>query len=321
MNLQAKDWISIIKKEYLEDFIRSGGAAVKFAIPMQEGVIEEIAEDLHKSAESAGFHFVAVDSRKTKLHMIDHIFYAIAKEIDWHSLAKAYVSSVLKAEGYRLPADTTKLSLKAIAAVNAREEVFLRREVRSWLEKRIFRDFRMCQEFRIAMIRLCLAQLDDESEESLFETTIVQWLRGELDHIGELKGAHIFQKIRRHNARNMLLSLTRWLKVSGKQGLLLLIDASRYLIDKRPKSADDSLYYGTVAVIDAYEVLRQFIDGTDELENCLMLVVSTPDFLTDELRGVSRYDALKLRIWDDVRDRSRPNPLAPLVRLESRSST
>lgn len=315
MNLLAKDWVSLIKKDYLGDFIRSGGAAVKFAIPMNESVLGELVRDLRKSAETDAFQFVSVDSRKTKLHMIDQLFYAVAREIDWRRAAYIFVSNTFKAEGYRLPSETTKFSLKEIARLNDREEMFLRTEVRRWLEKRIFRDFKMCQEFRIAMIRLCLAQLDGEGDESLFETAIIQWLRGELIHISELKGAHIFQRIRRHNARHMLISLARWLKLIGQEGLVLLIDASRYMIDTRPKTADDTLYYGVVAVIDAYEVLRQFVDGTDEVENCLMIVVSTPEFLTDELRGVGRYDALKLRIWDDVRDKNRPNPLAPLVRL------
>ena len=42
-----------------------------------------------------------------------------------------------------------------------------------------------------------------------------------------------------------------------------------------------------------------------------------PEFLTDTRRGLSRYEALKLRIWDEVRDRQYQNPLGALIRLSA----
>ncbi|MEI6448775.1 MAG: BREX system ATP-binding domain-containing protein, partial [Actinomycetes bacterium] len=66
----------------------------------------------------------------------------------------------------------------------------------------------------------------------------------------------------------------------------------------------------------AYEVLRQFIDATDEMEG-LLVVVSAPEALLDDFsnRSLQKYRALRNRIWDDVRDRSYPDPYAPMVRL------
>lgn len=75
-----------------------------------------------------------------------------------------------------------------------------------------------------------------------------------------------------------------------------------------------------VTVLDAYELLRQFIDGTDEMEGLLVIVLASKDFLNDDKRGLRGYDALKLRIWDEVRDRQRQNPLASLVRLSNRGA-
>jgi hypothetical protein len=66
--------------------------------------------------------------------------------------------------------------------------------------------------------------------------------------------------------------------------------------------------------------LREFVDGTDELEFCLIVVVAPPSFLTDERRGLNLYQALRLRIWDEVRDRQRPNPLSSLVRLSAQEA-
>jgi hypothetical protein len=116
----------------------------------------------------------------------------------------------------------------------------------------------------------------------------------------------------------MLLSLTHWLKLSGKNGLVLLLDISRYTLDK-PKEPDGAFYYSNGAVLDCYEVLRQFIDGTDESDYCFLTILAPPRFLDeiDKRRGVSAYEALKLRIWDEVHDKTYINPLAPLVRIAS----
>jgi hypothetical protein len=57
------------------------------------------------------------------------------------------------------------------------------------------------------------------------------------------------------------------------------------------------------------------VDNTDEMANCVIVVVASPAFLTDNARGLDAYQALKLRIFDEVRDLNRDNPLSSLIRL------
>ena len=85
-----------------------------------------------------------------------------------------------------------------------------------------------------------------------------------------------------------------------------------------PAEARSGFYYSKAAVLDAYEVLRQFIDATDELRGVLVVASVPPDLMTDEARGLPSYAALHLRIADEVRDRRRANPFAALIRLEVR---
>jgi hypothetical protein len=63
-------------------------------------------------------------------------------------------------------------------------------------------------------------------------------------------------------------------------------------------------------------VLRQFVDATDDLSSALIVFMTDERFLPGNTRGLNSYDALRLRLTDDVRDRRRPNPLAPMVRLK-----
>lgn len=321
MDMRSQDWLEIVRREYLQDFIRRGGAAVKFVVPAEDIGHDQLRDQLAKMAKEEGFLFAFVDAKSTKIHMVDKLFHEVARQVDWDELAYSFVTQILKENGYELPSRRDEFNLQQIALLNRREEMFLRRELRTWLEKAIYRDFEMSQEFRIAMIRLCVAQLDPGDASPFLSNAIKEWLRGELRLISALKEALIFQKVARHNARHMLFSLAHWLKVNGKNGLVLNLDISRYTVSARPKDPDDSFYYSAPATLDAYEVLRQFIDGTDELECCFIAVVASREFLTDEKRGLNRYDALKLRIWDEVRDTHRQNPFASLIRVSEGRQT
>ena len=315
MYITPQEWLDTINSEYLQTFIKHGGAAVKFVVPMECVDHNNLLSTLKLYSEQENFLFTSIDAVSTKIHMTDKFFHEIARQIDWDELSHAFVKKVFLENGYQLPELREDFNLQRIAALNNREEKFLRKEIHSWLEEKIFHDFEMCQEFRIAMIRLCLDQLDAGAATPFLSNAVKEWLRGELRLMSTLKEALIFQKIARHNARHMLFSLVHWLRVNGKSGLVIAVDITRYLISTRSKDPDAGFFYSIPALLDAYEVLRQFIDGTDEMEGCLVVVLASKEFLSDDRRGLNRYDALKLRIYDEVRDKRRQNPLASLVRI------
>jgi hypothetical protein len=97
--------------------------------------------------------------------------------------------------------------------------------------------------------------------------------------------------------------------------MVIVLDISQYLVAKRPKVSDGTFYYSRSATIDAYELLRQFIDGTDEVDGLLIVVIAPVEFLNDDRRGIDKYLPLKFRISDEVHDRRIQNPLAALNRI------
>jgi hypothetical protein len=319
-------WLGIVEREYLADFVPAGGAAVKFVVPPTEPGRQRLRAALGDAAARHGLRFAAVDAATTRMHLIDRLFHAVAGQMDWDELIRAFLVRLLSQNGLRLPpspsglepapAGPDDLRLSVIARLNDVPEPLLRTHVDRWIWDALFRDHAMSQEFRYALIHLCLDQLDPGINPAL-GAAIREWLVGETRLISGLKRALIFQKIARHNARHILFSLTHWLERAGQKGLLLVLDIARYAIARRPLEPDGSLYYSAAAVLDAYELLRQLIDATDELEYCFVCVVAAPEFLSDERRGMTSYHALNLRLADEVHDRYRPNPLAALVRLES----
>jgi hypothetical protein len=309
------DWLGVVRPEYLETFITAGGGAVRFLVPTTPVDGRQVGEGLRSAGAELELQFVAVDAATTKLHLADRLFGAVARQVDWDALASAFVWKLLGERGLRLPSEPEgAVDLATIAELNSAEESFLRAELRRAIENDIFRDYAMSQEFRLAMIQLCLARLDPDEDPAL-RAAVLEWLRGELRLVSSVKRAQIFQRVGRHTGMDMLLSLTHWVRRAGRCGLLLVLDMTRYAHNVRRGDRDDGFYYSLPATLDLYEVLRQLIDSTDELEGCFVVVLADPEFLIDDRRGLRSYQALYFRVGDDVHDRYRDNPLAPLVRL------
>ena len=314
MESSPREWLEVVRRDYLEDFVREGGAAVKFVVAEDQAGRAAVADALRAAAEDNGFHFATVDAGSTKVQLIDRLFHAVARQVDWDTLAAAFLVRVLSEGGYQLPTGENDLSLATIARLNEFPERRLNVKLEGLLWEALFRDYAMVQEFRLAMVRLCRAQLYPDDEPAVMEA-VKEWLRGELRRISALKRALIFQKIARHNGRHMLSSLAHWLKVGGRSGLVLVLDISRCALVTPRGERDEGFYYSRPAVFDVYEVLRQLIDGTDELEFCFAAVLAGPEFLTDPRRGLTTYPALYYRLSTEVHDRYRQNPLSALVRV------
>jgi hypothetical protein len=89
-------------------------------------------------------------------------------------------------------------------------------------------------------------------------------------------------------------------------------------LGKTGAAVGSGLRYSPAAVMDGFEVLRQLIDDAEHFAGLLLVVIADDTLIGDDLkRSLGAYQALKMRIWDDVRPEGRDNPLAPLVRLAS----
>lgn len=318
--MSVNDWLSVLRQEYLRGFIKSGGAAVKFVVPQGPTEHEQVLKNLETACREDNYHYAAIDAAYTRVHMVDKLFHDIAKQISWDDLAYNFLCAMLLDSQYLVPADREDFNITQIAYLNGLDLGEMRAIINNRLREQLMRDYAMTQEFRTAMLKLCQAQLDPQDLGFGVTEAVKEWLRGELQLISALRSASIFQKVGRHNGRELLSSLAHWLKVTGRSGLVLTVDISQFLEYKKPGPESSALFYTSAAVVDGYEVLRQFIDSTDELTHCLIVVVAPPSFLTDEQRGVRKYDALYFRIWDEVHDRKRVNPLSSLVRIANQEA-
>lgn len=312
MALDSSEWLDILRREYLEGFIRDGGAAVKFAVVGDVGAAETLAGHLHEAARAGDYLVAHVDAARVKLHLMQDLFHAVARQIDWDDLARRIVTSLYRNAGWEVPHGD--LRVESVAAHNNVDVGPLRVELRRGMEELLRRSHELSKDFRYAMLWLCMAQVASNGQGPDADT-VKDWLRGDLRLISAMKRFLIFRKIGRHNARAMLSSLSACCRLAGLSGLVLVLDIRQFSVARRQDAAEGDNYFTPAAVMDAYEVLRQLIDSTDDLRGMLAVVIADPSLFDDERRGVRVYKALYERVWPDVRLKQRPNPLSSLAQL------
>ena len=314
------EWTGLLGREYLAQFVSSGGAAVKIGVAADSAEVPAVLDAVAGMALEAGYPVVRVDAQRTRVQRMDYLFHAIARQMDWDSLAERYLRDRLAENGIAVGEDQPLYPIDAVADAAGMRRSDLIGLVGRLVSNGILRDYSLGREFRTAIALLCQRAVNPQNVSPADADIIKAYLRGEKFPLGALKKLQIYQRIGRHNARTLLSSLARYLRQTGHPGLVVLLDLDAVVTDRAPLPPDavpdpTLVKYGRVGVLDTYEVLRQCIDETDETAYLLMVVVTGPGIVEHPKRSVDNYSALKLRTVDDIRDRERANPLSALVRL------
>ena len=312
LELGTDDWVGTLRDEYLDTFVREGGAAVKVTVVPSPRMAAALTGRLLSEARQRGFVVATVDAASCKTHLLHNLFHEVARQLDWDGLIRAFVRRLMLEAGLALP-PTGELDLASVAGVSDQDVTIVRQDMRLALTQHLMRDRALGRQFRLGALALCQAVLEPDELRTELAGHVRLWLRGELTRITSLRQAFIHQRIDRNSARTMILSTSAFVRHAGSEGLMVTVDISRYALS-RPLD-DGRNRYSKPAALDMWETLRQFIDGVDDLEGGLFVFVVGREFVEDDARGLRGYNALHLRLTDDVRDRRHPNPLAPMVRI------
>ena len=313
--ISADDWIGHIRREYLASFIKDGGSSIKFAVTQDAASQDSLSHDLCASAARDGYLVARVSAQDTRIHMMDQLFFRIAEQVPWRELSRAVVNK-LAVEGDFAPAvDGSESLIDRLASANRMEPTSIKQLLRPKVETRVAKNRKLARDFRVAVSHLCWAELSGGLDAEMTATVIIEWLTGRNRAVAAVKPYQIFTRIHRTNARHLFASLLRWVRFAGHSGLVIVTDMARVSLAANPK--DGTIFYSKAAMFDAYEVLRQFIDATDEMKGLLMVLTPSIEFLDQDSdgRGLGAYEALKFRVFDEVRDQRLVNPMTSLVRV------
>jgi len=308
--LPLADWVSILDREYLSEFVPAGGASVKLAI-MDDSIFAAAATQLIALGQARGMLTVHIDAGQTRIHMMHELFFAITRALPWDDLLQRYLERLFGSNSYPWPRPGAVVTMSELAVAFAVAPSLLTRQRDQWLTADLWEDRRLAQDFRAALLTLCLSRLEPDIGD--MPEPALQWLQGEKVPVALLRAAEISVRISRTNARAMLASLCHFLRKAGVSGLLVVLDVRQL---SRTTAAEGVSRYSPAAVMDSYEVLREVIDDVEHMPGLFAAVLADAALATgDPRRALGQYAALQMRVWPDVRPGDRQNPVAPLLWL------
>ena len=321
MAVRLEEWIGRLREEYLSDFVAAGGAAVKIVVAAPQDA-DRVASAVETAAREHAYFVAHVDAGNTRLHMIQDIFHEVARQVDWDGDVERYLRRVFRESGIHTDGVSSVRDVSRIALENNMQREDLLRKAVQLIPNRVRSNTALPKQFQKAIEALCYGTIDPWDITPTDAEMIKLWLTGQKCSLAVLKRLHIYQRIGRHNARLLLASLARWLHEVGHAGLALVVDINAVVAD--PPLCHSQVRYRRDALLDTYEVIRQFIDDTDEMSHLLIVVVAGPGLLDgrpdppkERRRSLYNYEALRMRLVDDVHDREYRNPLNVMVQVDA----
>jgi len=310
------DWLEFLDSEYLSAFIRDGGASIKFAV-VTEDLKPELQRTVRDRCKELDYIVIDIDAADSWVHTPQDIFFWMARQVDWRLLARRFILRLSKERGHRVDSvdpDHSGHIFRAIGESNNLSSEMVFQELRPELETKVYRNTQMGKDFRVAMLQLCLQEGTHEDQQ-YGGGPLIDWLTGINTKVSSVRPFLIYNAINRTTARRFIESAVFWFQYVGYAGTVVMLDNSRVTLARNPR--DGLRYYTRAMAMDHYELLREFVDGTDRLRGTLMMVVTNSEFLDEDpkSRGYGVYQALMTRVMDDVRDRTLVNPIASLIRL------
>src|SRR6266545_592260 len=165
MTIAAREWLDLVEYEYLNGYINGGGGVVKFIVgDAQQTPI--IRSELGEVSEKHNLVHVNINAAETKLHMIQDVFFAVSRALDWDAMTQHFVEALFERQGYEWPRPGEAVPIHEVAELNRIDLTLLRREFHQWLTAEVMKDTEMTQDFRVAIARLCQRRLEPEDTQT-----------------------------------------------------------------------------------------------------------------------------------------------------------
>ena len=163
MAVPLDEWLALMERDYLGDYVPQGGAAVRVVVA-DEALLAPLRQNLGRAAAAAGLAVLEIDAAQTKIQLLHLVFFAIAREIDWDALTQARLEAMVADAGYTWPRPGERMTIPALAQANDIAPPLLRRELMRDITSLVWRDSTLAQDFRRAMVALLDARLSDDKD-------------------------------------------------------------------------------------------------------------------------------------------------------------
>jgi len=313
LEVPSPGWSEFLRREYLADFIAQGGTKVKLLIGTTGTGKSHLLRLAAGLAREEGYLVAELDAFGTRLFPIDRLYGAVLRSVGLETLVDAYATLALKELGLEpdaVPGRGPYLDQALRAGLG--QEMTLRRSFSERVDA-LLRDPELDATFAGALAqavghRLGVFHLSEQEQDALR-----RWFFAEKVKQSELKSLQIYERPDRYTARDYLRSLAVFGRLAGFRGLTVCIDNMETVAHRSPATGRQR--YTRAQRDEAFEALRQLIDDVDHSAGTLYLLAGRRELLEDEKAGISSYEALRLRLLQEVRS-DRFNPYADIVDLD-----
>jgi archaellum biogenesis ATPase FlaH len=287
------------REHYLESFIAEGGSKIKFICGNEGSGKSECLQRFLSDATATGYKAVAITAKKTWLHDFQHLYSAIFEAIDFEGCLEACAEQVVLAMGYRPEEIPRSMRFADFLQNNTAFDPLTKREIRAHLSEMFFANTWLDNNFAIASALMVGGILGYPTLEPAARDSILGWFRAEKGvRIATLRKLGLSpSRITRHNARHMLRSLLEIIRLAGFTGLAVAIDDLEML---STTSTLEDIRYTKMRREDAYESIREMVDGIDTLGHFMIVFAMDKTLLEDEAKGIKSYQALWMRIQNEI---------------------
>lgn len=306
----GREDLFLAASDLLEEVEISSGAVVRWVKgPYGHGKTFFLARLMEIAREKnwvTTFVQVSARGQGSELHRFEEIYSAIIRNCLSRDLVLAEDGRVEpgKIPGWDWILDNWYAALRRQAAGRDSGDVpsFRLRDVIEHTITAIRRKWNIHGSFAEALRHFALASADSDEE---WREILLSWFRGENVHSrgpdfrSRLRIAGILEPISRKNAKEMLRSLSSFLRYRGFGGILILIDELENILQEAPAARKTG-----------YIILRELIDNLDArhgMTNSAMYLSATPDVF-DAAKGIVEHPPLADRVLLPANKLNNPTP-------------
>jgi hypothetical protein len=297
-----KHLVDFWREHYLDSYIALGGSKIKFITGDPGSGKSHFLQSFLTEASERGFKTVSLSAKSVWLHDFKEIYTAILNTVDIQACLEICARNIVAQMGYHFEDIPQNINF---ADSLMREDLFdpiARLELRAQISAMFFKNPRIDKNFAVCAALMTGGILGHPRLESTSRDQLYAWLSADksvrLPALRRL-GLSPF-KIAKHNARHMLRSLIEILRLAGYAGLVVGVDNLEIFTEI---SSLEEIRYTKMRREDAYESIRELIDEIDTLNYVMFAFAFDRKLLEDEAVGLKSYQALWMRIQNEIESR------------------
>jgi len=308
----AGGWSEFLRREYLTDFVAHGGAKLKLLVGTQGTGKSHLLALAAGAARAEGYLVAELNAFGHRLFPVDRFFGAVVRAVGLETLQNAFARRVVDSLGFEEHALPSRGSFLDHAI---REGLGVQATLRRSLTEQVdalLREPGLDSTFAVAVAQLVGHRLGVFHLHGPEQDALTRWFMADKVRLGELRPLQIYERVDRYRGRDFLRSLAVFARLAGFKGLVVCVDNMETLAHRSTVTGQQR--YTRAQRDEAYETLRQIVDDVDRTHHTLYLLAARREFLEDQKAGLASYEALRLRLVQEVRS-NHFNPFADIVDL------